>query len=145
MIFSHEIDGNIMTDVHSAEQRSYNMSMIKGKDTNPEIILRKALYRKGIRGYRIHKDMLGKPDIIFTNRKLVIFVDGCFWHKCPICFKSPESNKDFWTAKINRNVERDKEVSDEYIRLGWKLLRIWEHEIEHDIEKCVERISDELK
>ncbi|GAG33124.1 unnamed protein product, partial [marine sediment metagenome] len=100
-----------MTDVHTPEQRKYNMSQIRGKNTKPEVKLRKYLFSKGIRGYRLYYKLLGKPDLVFTKQKIVVFVDGCFWHKCPKCFIQPENNKEFWKKKIKGNVERDKKVN----------------------------------
>lgn len=117
-------------DVHSQKQRSYNMSRIKGKDTKPEIIVRKWLWNNGYR-YRLHrKDLPGRPDIVFPGRKKVIFVNGCFWHKhdCNY-FKWPKSNVEFWRAKIEANVQRDM---DNYAKLsaeGWDYMTIWECEL----------------
>ncbi len=107
------------------------MSQIKGKDTQPEVILRKALSDAGLRGYRLHCRLTGKPDIVFPKRKVAIFIDGCFWHKCPKCFKKPETNKEFWLKKIDSNVKRDKLVSAKMKKEGWKVLRIWEHRLKN--------------
>lgn len=126
-----------MTDVLSKKQRSYNMSRIRSKNTLPELILRKTVLRSGLRGYRLHYKLVGKPDIVFPKRKIVIFIDGCFWHKCPKCFIPPRTNEVFWTAKINSNVKRDKVVNRELREKGWKVLRIWEHELGN--EKNVKR------
>ncbi|MCK4522383.1 MAG: very short patch repair endonuclease [Nanoarchaeota archaeon] len=134
-----------MVDVHTKKQRSYNMFMIKGKNTKPEVDLRKLLFSKGIRGYRIHSKLPGKPDIVFTKFKLAIFIDGCFWHKCPKCFIEPDKNKEFWRSKINGNVERDKKVNKILGKERWKVLRFWEHLLRKDINKVYRRISEELK
>lgn len=133
-----------MTDVLTPEQRKYNMSRIRAKDTSPELKLRRLLWENGIRGYRIHYNLPGKPDIVFTKKKTVIFVDGCFWHKCPECFSEPATRKDFWMKKINSNVDRDKHVNKELERQGWKVIRIWEHEIRKEPEVVVEKIRDLL-
>ena len=134
-----------MADVHTREQRSYNMSMIKGKNTKPELMLRKYLFSKGIRGYRVHYKLPGKPDIVFNKYKIAIFVDGCFWHKCPECFKKPATNKKFWKDKIDGNVKRDGEVNKILKREGWKVIRIWEHRIKNrDIKECYNSIKREL-
>lgn len=99
-----------MADVHTPGERSYNMSRIRSKDTKPEILLRKALWREGFRYKLKNKDLLGKPDLVFRKQKIVIFVDGCFWHRCPEHFIRPNNNADFWEQKIQTNVDRDKKV-----------------------------------
>jgi DNA mismatch endonuclease (patch repair protein) len=117
-------------DVHSKEARSYNMSKIMGKDTQPELKVRKLLWNKGYR-YRLHqKDLPGKPDIVFRGKKKVIFVNGCFWHKhnCDK-FQWPKSNNEFWKNKIEANVKRDRENLEDLHKLGWETLTIWECEI----------------
>lgn len=117
-------------DVHDSTTRSYNMSQIKGKDTRPEIVLRKALWAEGYR-YRLHyKKLPGKPDIVFPGRKKAIFINGCFWHKhdCQY-FKWPKSNVQFWKDKINQNVTRDEKNYNDLVASGWKYLIVWECEI----------------
>jgi len=116
-----------MADVHTKKQRSYNMSMIRRKNTKPELILRKLLSSNGIKGYRLNYRLTGKPDIVFGKYRLAIFIDGCFWHKCPKCFIQPENNKEFWKKKIKGNVERDKKVNKLLKQESWKVIRIWEH------------------
>ena len=101
-----------MVDVLTKEQRSYNMSRIRAKDTKPELKLRKLLFENGIRGYRIHYNLPGKPDVVFVKKRIVVFVDGCYWHKCPVCFVEPETRKEFWMKKIEGNVNRDKEINN---------------------------------
>lgn len=134
-----------MVDVLTKRQRSYNMSRIKGGDTKPELSLRKLLFKKGARGYRTHYKLLGKPDIVFPSKKVVIFIDGCFWHKCPKCFIKPETRKEFWLEKINGNVKRDKEVNKFLNKDKWKVLRYWEHEIRKDVDKVSKKIIKELR
>jgi len=134
-----------MVDVHTKKQRSYNMSMIKGRNTKPELIIRKLLSSKGIRGYRLNYKLSGKPDIVFTKYKLAIFVDGCFWHKCPKCFIEPDKNKKFWKNKINGNVERDKKVNQALKKGGWKVLRFWEHLLMGNPNLAYKQIIQELK
>ena len=129
-----------MTDVLTQEQRTYNMSKIRGKNTGPEIKLRKLLWSKGIRGYRIHFKLPGKPDIVFTKKRIAIFIDGCFWHKCPVCFQEPETRKEFWIKKIRSNVDHDKKVNDLLQSEGWTIIRIWEHEIRKEPENAVKKI-----
>ena len=116
-----------MADIVSPEVRSRMMSGIKGKDTKPELIIRKGLHKKGFR-YRLHdKTLPGKPDIVFPKYKAVILTHGCFWHghDCHL-FKWPSSRKDFWKSKIYRNREKDIENHKELLKAGWRILTIWE-------------------
>lgn len=113
------------------EQRSLRMAAVKGKDTKPELIVRKYLFSKGLR-YRLHdKKLPGSPDIILKKYKTVIFIDGCFWHGHEGCkyFKMPKSNKFFWDQKIRRNKARD--IANNYVLQteGWRVIRLWECEI----------------
>jgi DNA mismatch endonuclease, patch repair protein len=133
-----------MVDVLTKKQRSFNMSQIKARDTKPEITLRKLLFEKGIRGYRIHYKLPGKPDIVFTKRKVVIFIDGCFWHKCPSCFVTPGTQTEFWMKKINANVKRDIETTKILINDSWNVLRFWEHDVKKNSEKIISKISRSL-
>ena len=133
-------------DVHSPDQRSFNMSRIKGKNTKPEMIVRQWLWRNGLR-YRLHRnDLPGKPDIVFAGRKKVIFVNGCFWHKhnCKY-FKWPKSNTEFWRQKIEGNVRRDGDNFAALTAKGWGYMVIWECEIkEKNLEPLWERIKEFL-
>jgi DNA mismatch endonuclease, patch repair protein len=133
-----------MTDVLTPAQRRYNMSHIRGKNTGPEIKLRKLLWSRGVRGYRLYYNLPGKPDIVFTKRKVAIFIDGCFWHKCPICFQEPETRKEFWMKKIGSNVERDLKVTQQLQEDGWTVLRLWEHEIRKTPDASVKKIIQHL-
>lgn len=133
-----------MTDVLNPEQRHLNMVRIKGKNTGPEVRLRQLLYHAGIRGYRVYYNITGKPDVVFTRQRIAIFVDGCFWHKCPICFKEPETRKDFWLEKINKNVERDKRTDLKLSDEGWTVIRIWEHQVKKSPEEVLEIIARAL-
>jgi len=108
--------------------RSEMMSRIGSRDTAPEIAVRKALHRAGYR-FRLHrKDLPGRPDLILSKHRAVIFVHGCFWHGHAGCrnFRIPKTNQTFWREKIGRNAERDKEVTDRLLSLGWKVLVVWE-------------------
>jgi len=114
-------------DVHTVAQRSFNMSMIKGKNTKPEILVRKWLWRKGFR-YRLHKKELpGKPDIVLSKYNAVLFVHGCFWHRhgCHLT-AIPETRKEFWLSKLNGNVEREKRNFEKLLDKGWRIGVIWE-------------------
>jgi DNA mismatch endonuclease, patch repair protein len=134
-----------MVDVLTQEQRKFNMSRIKGKNTDPEVRLRKLLFANGIRGYRVHYNILGKPDIVFVKRKIAIFIDGCFWHKCPVDFQEPETRKEFWMAKIDSNVERDTKNTLRLQEAGWTVVRFWEHEVRKNPNQVLSKISDLLK
>lgn len=125
-------------DVHNKKTRSFNMSRITGKDTKPELILRKWLWNNGFR-YRLHKkDLPGKPDIIFPGKKKTVFVHGCFWHKhnCKY-FKWPKSNVDFWKKKINETSKRDLRKNRELKSLGWDILVVWECELKNPKESGI--------
>lgn len=129
-----------MADVHTPEQRSRNMSAIKGKDTKPEVRLRKLLWSMGLR-YRCKNNLPGNPDIVFSSARLAVFVDGCFWHRCPKHFKKPATRKEFWEKKISGNVERDRQVNAALRKERWTVLRFWEHEIGNDVDKVARKIS----
>lgn len=115
-------------DVHTKERRSYNMSQIKNRDTSTELKLRRYLWGRGIRGYRVNAKIKGKPDMYFHRKKVAVFIDGCFWHHCPKCFIKPKSNISFWSKKISENIERDKNINKLLHSSGIKVIRIWEHE-----------------
>ena len=119
-----------MSDIFSFQKRSDIMSKIGGKNTKPEILVRKFLFSKGFR-YRINvKTLPGKPDIVLPKYKTIIFVNGCFWHghNCKKG-KLPSSNTDFWKEKISNNKSRDAKNSDLLVKLGWKVIIIWQCEI----------------
>ena len=119
-----------MSDIFSSQKRSDIMSKISGKNTKPEILVRKFLFSKGFR-YRINvKTLPGKPDIVLPKYKTVIFIKGCFWHghNCKKG-KLPSSNIDFWKEKISNNKLRDDKNSDLLIKLGWKVIIIWQCEV----------------
>jgi DNA mismatch endonuclease (patch repair protein) len=122
-------------------QRSYCMTRIRSKSTGPEMALIAQIRSLRLRGYRLHFDLPGKPDIYFQRARLAVFVDGCFWHGCPRCYVRPTTNRDFWTAKINRNRQRAKNVSVELRKKGIRIIRLWEHQIKKNPEKCAERMQ----
>ena len=130
-------------DVMTPEQRKNCMAKIRSRDTKPEIRLRKALWAKGLR-YRLHYDLLGRPDIVFPKYKIAIFCDGCFWHGCPKHSKTPKTNAGFWQEKIIKNMERDREVNHLLMEMGWIVLRFWEHEIKDDLENVICRVMDAM-
>lgn len=110
------------------------MSRIRGSDTKPEVRLRKALWDQGFRYTKNNKDIPGKPDLAFRGRKLVIFIDGCFWHRCPKHYNKPTSNAEFWEKKIQSNTARDKKVNQLLKAQGWAVIRIWEHDVRSDFD-----------
>jgi len=117
-----------MTDVHDKLTRSYNMSQIKGKDTKPEILVRKFLFSKGFR-FKLHdKKLPGKPDIVLPMYKTVIFVHGCFWHGHKNCkyFRLPKTRTEWWLNKINGNIANDVKSRNVLSGSGWKIITIWE-------------------
>lgn len=104
------------------------MSRQRTVGTQPELMLRSALHRRGVR-YRLHpRDLPGRPDIVLVRVKLAIFVDGCFWHGCPTHFVSPKSNAEWWAAKLAANIDRDRRVDASLVELGWEPVHVWEHE-----------------
>lgn len=115
----------------------------KGKDTHPELVLRKALREAGYPGYRINwKKVPGRPDIAYPGRKIAIFVNGCFWHRCPHCnLPLPKSHTDFWQQKFERNIERDRRKTKELEKLGWNVVTIWECEIKANLPSIVSSLK----
>lgn len=136
-----------MADVHTKKQRSYNMSRIKGKDTKPEMLVRKFLHANGFR-YKLHdKKMPGKPDIVLTKYKTVIFVHGCFWHGHEGCkyFKIPQTRTEWWTDKINTNKANDAKAIKVLKKDGWKIITVWECKLKPaKIEKILQKILSSL-
>ena len=117
-----------MADVHNKETRSYNMSRIKGKNTLPEVLVRKFLFANGYR-YRLNvKTLHGKPDIVLPKYKTVIFINGCFWHGHEGCryFTIPKTRTEFWLTKISDTQKRDREAESQLNELGWKVVTVWE-------------------
>jgi DNA mismatch endonuclease (patch repair protein) len=129
-----------MGDVLCAAKRSELMSRVKGKNTAPELFLRRAVWVLGIR-YRIHK-RLGriKPDIVFGLSRVAVFVDGYFWHQCPLHKSMPKRNFYYWRTKLEQNVARDLEATKALTELVWKVLRFWEHEVYSSPSKCAQRV-----
>jgi DNA mismatch endonuclease (patch repair protein) len=120
--------------------RSENMSRIRGRDTSPELKLRSALWRQGLR-YRVNARIDGvRPDILFVTRRLAIFVDGCFWHGCPAHYVRPRSASEFWSNKLVTNVERDRAQTLRLLHSGWDILRYWEHEINNNLQYVTSEI-----
>lgn len=154
-----------MADVHSKERKikkeylrdgrapipksegtSRVMSANKGKNTNPELIFRRALRETGIKGYRLNwKKAPGRPDIAFPGKKIAIFINGCFWHRCPYCnYKLPKTNTTFWANKFSKNIDRDKRKINELEKIDWQVFVVWECEIREGLETIVEKFENIL-
>jgi DNA mismatch endonuclease (patch repair protein) len=139
------MNGKGSTDVYPPEKRSAVMRRVKGKDTTPELAVRRALTRLGAR-YRLHrKDLPGKPDIVLPGRRLALFVHGCFWHghDCARGARVPKQNRDYWVAKVDRNRARDAASRATLAELGWRVETIWECELK-DAAGLEQRLSGVL-
>ena len=133
-----------MPDNLTPEQRSYCMSRVKNKDTDIEKIVRSELHKRGYRFRKHVKKLPGTPDIVFTRAKLAVFIDGDFWHGYR--FPQWEHNvSDFWRKKIRKNRERDQINFRRLKEMGWRVLRIWQHELKKDRKKCITKIISKLK
>ena len=128
-----------MVDKITPEQRRKNMQAIKSKSKMEDLVA-KALWKRNIRYRRNVKTLFGKPDIAIKKYKLVIFIDSCFWHSCPLHRTTPKSNVEFWEKKLSSNRARDIEVNSFYKENGWHIVRIWEHEIKVNLDLVVEEI-----
>lgn len=137
-----------MADVHDIETRSFNMSMIKGKNTKPELLVRKFLFKNGYR-YRLNYAKLpGSPDIVLPKHQTVIFINGCFWHGHDGCkyYVLPKTRKDWWLQKITKTKKRDKFNSDKLKELGWSVQIIWECKLKPiSFEKTLNQLLEELQ
>ena len=119
------------------------MQSNRARDTRPERLLRRALCNAGLSGYRLnYREAPGRPDIAYTRARVAIFVHGCFWHHCPKCSRSlPQSNREFWRAKFRANRRRDRRKRAELERLGWRVLEVWECDVEEQPDSCVMRVG----
>ena len=135
-----------MADHLTPEKRSWNMSHIRSKDTSVEVKVRSYLFKKGFRFRKNVSSMPGKPDVVLPKYKAVIFVHGCFWHRHG-CKRSttPKTRVEYWTQKFARNVENDQKHNDDLRAQGWRVLTVWECEINHDFESTMERVIDFIK
>ena len=136
-----------MADVHSKETRSYNMSQIKGRNTKPEMLVRKFLHAQGFR-YKLHdKTLPGKPDIVLPKYKTVIFIHGCFWHGHNSCkyYVVPKTRTEWWLQKINGNIANDEKAVKALKKDGWKIITIWECDLKPaKVEKTLKAISKKM-
>lgn len=115
------------------------MSRIRGRDTGPELALRRAVWAEGLR-YKVRNSLIGRPDIVFPAARVAVFVDGCFWHGCRHHMVKPKTRSGFWKRKIDRTRRRDAEVRSVLENQGWTVLRFWEHEIDSRLSRVVTRI-----
>ena len=129
-------------DKLSTQQRHKIMASIRGKNTKPEIIVRKGLWKRGLR-YRLnHKGLPGHPDLVLRKYRTCIFVNGCFWHGHEGCCKIPTTNREFWEAKIRKNKERDIETQKELAKMGWHCITVWECELKPNVrEKTLDSLA----
>ena len=125
------------------ENVSRVMSRNKARNTKPELNLRRSLYADGVRGYRLNwKKAPGTPDIAFPGKKIAIFINGCYWHRCPHCeLPLPKTNKEFWEEKFDKNIKRDIKKEKELLDLGWIVLVFWECKIKTNIKDCTNKIK----
>ena len=136
-----------MADVLTPEQRRYNMSRIHGKDTKPEELVRKYLFSRGFRYRKNDPRFPGKPDIVFPKYKTVIFVNGCFWHRHPLCKYAavPKTNAEFWQKKLDTNVANDKKHYKELEDMGWNVIVIWECQLKKaQFSQTMDQVIQEL-
>lgn len=128
---------------NTKEQISRNMKSNKGKDTKPELLLRKELWRRGLRYRKNYKELYGKPDIVFLGARIAVFVDGKMWHGYDWEHQEDDfkSRRDYWIPKIERNIEHDYEVSQELISLDWLVMRFWDFEIKKNLQECADKIE----
>ena len=122
-----------------------SMKSNKRKDTSLELTVRKALREAGHSGYRLQWKVPGRPDIAYPGKKVAIFLNGCFWHRCPRCnFNTPKHNSGYWAEKFRKNIERDDKNHAELEAMGWIFIVIWECDIKNDLEESVKKIVDVL-
>jgi len=134
-----------MADTLSKSRRSALMARIKSAgNTTTELRLIAIMRPAGIRGWSRGQRLTGHPDFIFRKKRVAVFVDGCFWHGCPRCYRRPKTRRKYWDAKVAGNIKRDRRNRARLQRLGWRVVRIWEHELSNDTVDCVNRIRRTL-
>lgn len=132
-------------DRHTKEQRSRNMSRIrKFGNESTEMRLVRLFRQHGITGWRRHLRLPGRPDFSFRRANVVVFIDGCFWHRCPECSWKPTSNTNYWLPKLERNAANDRKADHELAERGWVVIRVWEHELKKNPESVIARIQAAL-
>lgn len=126
-------------DVLTEAQRRLCMTRNQGRDTKPEVALRKACWSLGYR-YRLQARLPGRPDFVFSRQRVAVFVDGCFWHGCPTHYQAPATRAEFWKLKLARNQQRDAMVTQQLTAAGWRVIRIWEHTVSQTIDEAVREV-----
>lgn len=127
------------------EQRRKNMQNIRSNGTIAEKIIMRELRKRKIYFAKNVKTIIGKPDIVFRRKKVAVFIDSDFWHGHPQRFIMPKTNTEYWEKKIARNKKRDKEVTEQLQKDGWKVIRLWEYDIKHNLENCINIILKEIE
>lgn len=121
-----------MADIWSKNKRSEVMALVRSSGNKQTELRLIEIFREfGIKGWRRNEKLPGKPDFVFRRQRLVVFIDGCFWHGCPKCYRRPQSNKEYWDAKVASNRRRDRSVVRQLKESGWKVVRLWQHQLGH--------------
>lgn len=132
----------------SADHVRRRFEQQRTRDTKPELVLRRLLHARGLR-YRIDQQVIPglrrRADLVFRRAKVAVFVDGCFWHRCPDHGNLPKANAAWWEAKLDRNVERDRDTDQRLADAGWTVVRVWEHEIRDDAEAAAHRVAEAVR
>lgn len=133
-------------DIYTPEKRSEVMAAVRGSGNLSTEMRMVALFRQhGVKGWRRHQSLPGRPDFVFRDGKVAVFVDGCFWHGCPTCYRAPASNREFWQNKVLENRRRDRRVSRELRRMGWSVIRVRECVLKKRTEQVVARIRRKIE
>eukprot|EP01031_Cornospumella_fuschlensis_P006462 gene6462-8031_t len=132
-----------MADCWDAEKRSAVMARVRSKgNRSTEVRMIKLLREFGITGWRRNQKIYGRPDFVFRKARIAVFIDGCFWHYCPECYRRPKSNQEFWDNKVRKNHERDQLVNFHLRQAGWKVFRVWEHQLrQQEVAVTAKRLS----
>jgi DNA mismatch endonuclease, patch repair protein len=134
-----------VADTFNKQQRSRIMAAVRGWGNKAtELVLVRIFHEAGLTGWRRHAKIPGRPDFIFRKERVAIFVDGCFWHGCAKHCRKPATNKKYWDAKIRRNIKRDRRTRAELRGAGWKVLRIWEHDLKKNLQQVQRKIERNL-
>lgn len=132
-----------MADRHTVEQRKANMSAVRSRgNKSTEIVFISLLRKNGMNGWRRHYPIEGTPDFVFPEKQIAVFIDGCFWHKCPKCYKCPASNKQFWENKVEDNRKRDTRQRRILRKNGWRVVRVWEHELKNNYNAVINKMKN---
>ena len=136
----------VMTDIWSTEKRSQVMAAVRSKgNRSTELRMAELFQTNGLKGWRRHQPLPGKPDFVFRREKVAVFVDGCFWHGCPRCYTAPSTRKAFWKAKLDDNRRRDRRVSRQLRAQGWRVVRVWECSLRKRPDASVRRVMRALE